>query len=148
MRAAGAGLRVFIAQFAKGQDYSELHSLARLSDLVTVRQYGTPNFIAAPGHPRDIALARQGLAECCQAIVGAAYDVIILDEVNLVVTLGLIDTDQLLELIRAKPEHVELVITGRGADPRVLEAADLVTEMREIKHYYRAGVMARVGIEN
>lgn len=148
MRATGAGLRVFIAQFAKGQDYSEIHSLARLSDLVTVRQYGTPDFITAPGDQRDSQLAKQGLAECRQAVASGGFDLVIMDEANIAVLFELITVEQLLEVIRAKPQHVELVITGRGADPRVLEAADLVTEMREIKHYYRVGVMARVGIES
>jgi cob(I)alamin adenosyltransferase len=73
--------------------------------------------------------------------------VIICEEVNVAVSLGLITVEDLLELVSSKPENIEIIFTGRGADPKIIEVADLVTEMREIKHYYKAGVKARIGIE-
>jgi cob(I)alamin adenosyltransferase len=80
-------------------------------------------------------------------VTGGEYDMVILDEINGAVSMGLVPVEDLLELMSAKPPHVELVLTGRNADQRVIEAADLVTEMREIKHYYKAGVQSRIGIE-
>lgn len=147
VRAAGAGLRVFLAQFAKGQPTAELASLAKLAEQVTVRRYGRPTFVSTPPAPEDIALAQEGFAEARRALLSRAYDLVILDEINVATHLGLVDVADLLELIAARPSAVELVLTGRGADPLVLEKADLVTEMREIRHYSRNGVPARRGIE-
>lgn len=148
MRAAGAGFRVYIGQFAKGQAYSELRSFTRLSDLVVIRQFGRPQFIFDEPEEEDLCAARRGWAEVRQAVLGGAYKVVILDEANVATYYGLLDVNDLLETIDARPEAVELVITGRWVDPRIVERADLVTEMREIKHYYRTGVTARMGIEN
>jgi cob(I)alamin adenosyltransferase len=147
-RAAGAGLRVFVAQFAKCGLYSEVVALRRFSDAVTLRQYGRGGWLRGAGDAEDARLAREGLAEVRRAVTGGRYDVVILDEADIAVYFGLFAVEDLLELIDAKPDAVELVITGRGADPRIVERADLVTEMREVKHYYRQGVMARKGIES
>jgi cob(I)alamin adenosyltransferase len=147
LRAAGAGLRVFIAQFVKGMAYSELASLDRFADLVTVRQYGLCSFIRETPTPEDIAAAREGLREARAAVGSGRYDVVILDEANIATHFGLFAVDDLLEVVDLAAGNVEIVITGRRADPRVIERADLVTEMREVKHYYAKGVAARRGIE-
>lgn len=148
VRAAGAGLKVLFAQFIKGERYSEIKALETLNERITVRQYGLGRFIKGKPHPEDLQAARTGLGEIRGLLNnGCGFDVIVLDEANVAVTCGLFDTEALLAVIDCRPETVELVITGRGADPRVVEKADLVTEMREVKHYYKAGVMARTGIE-
>jgi cob(I)alamin adenosyltransferase len=147
LRAAGAGLRVFIAQFLKGTKSSEEHALERLSGLVTVKQYGRDRFICGEPEEEDIRIARQGLKEIKQAMASGNYQVMILDEANIAAHYGLVRLKELLELMDKKPRSVELVITGRYADQKVLDKADLVTEMHEVKHYYRKGVRARVGIE-
>ena len=147
LRAAGAGLRVLICQFMKKGEYSELRALRRLGDLVSVRQYGRGRFVGETPDQADIAAAERGLAEACGMIRSGSYDVVILDEVNVAVHCGLVSPEDLLGLIREKPKAVELVLTGRNAHERVMAEADLVTEMREVKHYFRRGVRARRGIE-
>jgi len=147
LRAAGAGLKVFIAQFVKGAHYSELDALARFADLITIRQYGQACFIHGPPQAKDVEAAREGLLESRRALLSGEYAVVILDEANVATHFGLFSVESLLELIAARPAGVELVITGRRADPRVIERADLVTEMREVKHYYTRGVGGRKGIE-
>jgi len=147
LRAAGAGLRVYIAQFAKGMCYSELEALARYSDLITVEQYGRDCFIGPALTEQDIQAAQQGLAQMRDVVTGDHWDVVILDEATIATQLGLFTVDELLDLVNAKPESMEIIITGRHADARITARADLVTEMREVKHYYAAGVWARPGIE-
>ena len=147
LRAAGAGLKVFIAQFIKMGDYSEVKALDRFSDLITIEQYGLGRFVKGKPSDDDIAAARKGLEKVQDVLNQAQHDVVILEEANVAVLCGLFSADDILRLIDGKPDAVELVITGRGADPRVLEKADLVTEMKCIKHYYKNGVSARIGIE-
>jgi len=148
MRAAGAGWNVFFAQFAKGRRTSELSALGRFSDRITVRQYGRAGLIGPQPEETDVSSAEQGLTECAEAIGSGRYPLVVLDEANLAPVLQLFSVDALLALIDSRPEGVELVITGRGAHPQVLNRADLVTEMREVKHYYGQGVPARRGIED
>lgn len=145
LRAAGAGWRVFIAQFGKGVATSELTSLRRFSDLITIRQYGGPSFGPRPAEPAPSV--EQGLAECRESLASGDYSLVILDEANLGPALRLFPIQRLLDLIDAKADGVEMVITGRAAHDSILARADLVTEMRELKHYYRRGVAARTGIE-
>jgi len=147
LRAAGAGLRVLIAQFAKGEHTCELDALERFADLIVVRQYGTGRFIRGEPTEADIQAAQHGLREAGEALRSGDYALVILDEASIATHLGLFTVDELLAVIAAKPKGVELVITGRRADPRVIERADLVTEMREVKHYYADGVQARRGID-
>jgi cob(I)alamin adenosyltransferase len=147
IRAAGAGLRVFFAQFVKGMRYSELDALERLGDQIVVRQYGRDCFIEREPAPEDVAAARRGYEEVAEVLRCGQYDLVVLDEINIATHFGLISADELLRLIESRPAHVELVLTGRRADPRVLEKADLVTEFREVRHYYQKGVAARRGIE-
>jgi len=147
LRAAGAGLNIFIAQFVKGMKYSELDSIKRFSDLITLKQYGRGCFIKKDPTPEDIQAARSGLEAVREIILAGKHQVVILDEANIAIHYNLFTVEDLLELIDSKPEHVELVITGRNAHPDLLERADLVTEMKEIKHYFTKGVEAREGIE-
>ena len=149
LRAAGAGLRVLFAQFVKGMRYSEVAALERLSDLVTVRQYGRSCFIRREPEREDIDAARAGLAEIRAMFDrgGDGYRLFVLDEANIATHFRLFSVEDLLDLMNRKPRCAELVITGRKVDPRVLERADLATEMREVKHYYAKGVEARTGIE-
>jgi len=147
IRAAGAGLRVYIGQFIKGMDYAELHALKRFDDLITIQQYGTGCFITGTPSVEDHELAKRGFDEIKQVVVSGKYDVVILDEINVAHYFKLISTEELLSIIDVKPEHVELVFTGRRAPQELIDRADLVTDMREVKHYYQQGVEARVGIE-
>ena len=147
LRAAGAGLRVYIAQFVKGMPYSELESLRRFEDLITVKQYGRDCFIRNQPTEEDIRSARSGLEEVRGLLASGAYHVFILDEASIAVFYNLFSVEELVGLIRSRPEHVEIVVTGRKAHPRLLEIADLVTEMKEVKHYFTRGVEARAGIE-
>ena len=147
IRAAGAGLRVFIAQFLKMGDYSEITALKRFSDLITIEQYGLGKFIKGKPSDEEMAAAQNGLKRIKDILSVNEHQVVILEEANVAVSCGLIQKGDLLDIIKTKPEDVELVITGRGADSEIIEMADLVTEMKEIKHYYQKGVKARVGIE-
>jgi len=147
LRASGAGVRVYIAQFIKGMEYSELKAIRRLDDLITVEQFGRGCFIVGSPEEDDIMLAGKGIARIREIFRDASYGMVILDEANVAVHLGLIDVETILDLIDNRPDEVELVLTGRYADKCVIEKADLVTEMVEIKHYYRNGTAAREGIE-
>ena len=147
VRAAGAGLKVLLAQFIKGRHYPEIAALERFADRITVRQYGCGRFIMGKPSPEDIAAARRGLVELRALVPGGEYDVVILDEANCAVAYGLFRVDELLELIDSRPDCVEIVVTGRGAHEALLARADLVTEMRDAKHYFDQGVKARHGIE-
>ena len=148
LRAVGAGLKVYIVQFAKGMEYSELKALATFGEQVTVRQCGRDCFIHQEPKQEDIDLARLGFNEARAALLSGDYDVVIMDEANIATYYSLVTVEELLELIDEKPAHVELIITGRKADERIIERAHLVTEMREVKHYYQQGVAARKGIES
>lgn len=147
LRAAGAGLHVFFAQFVKGMDYSELKALKRFDDLIELRQYGTGCFIFGKPDKKDIESARKGLQELKHVISSGRYKVVVLDEANIATHYNLFSVDALLELVDMRPADVEIIITGRYADKRIIEKADLVTEMQEIKHYFSKGVKARKGIE-
>lgn len=148
MRASGAGLRVYLGQFIKGGDYSEIKTLREKFPNVTVEQYGISGFIKGNPTNEDIQAAEQGLQKIRQAMLSGEYDIIIADEANCAVTAGLFPVDKMITLIAEKPVHIELIITGRKTDPRLIEMADLVTEMREVKHYLNKGIAARRGIES
>ena len=147
IRAAGAGLKVFMAQFIKMGDYSEIKALKRFSDLITVEQFGLGRFTDGKPKPEDIRAAQKGLEKVRSILVSDEYDIIIMEEANVAVKLGLFAVQDLLKIIINKPHDKELVITGRGASPRIIENADLVTEMKPVKHYFQKGVSARLGIE-
>ncbi len=146
IRALGAGLKVLFVQFVKGLPYSEHKALSKFENL-TIKQFGRPEFIHSKPSSEDIKAAKDGYNFVLEAFEKENYDVVILDEANIAVFFGLFSDDELLELIRKKPQNTELVITGRYATQKIIDAADLVTEMKEIKHYYTQGVLARDGIE-
>jgi cob(I)alamin adenosyltransferase len=147
IRAAGAGLRVFMAQFIKADEYSEIKALKRFSDLITVEQFGLGGFIGGNPSAGDIEAAQKGVARVKDIISSGRYDVVVLDEANVAVKYKLFSEQDLLDIIDAKSKNLELVITGRGAPAKIIEKADLVTEMKAVKHYFRNGVEARFGIE-
>ena len=147
LRAAGAGLKVFIVQFLKKGDYSEIKALKRFSDLITIEQYGVGRFVRGKPLPDDIKAGSKGYQRIKAIIEAGEQDVLVIEEGNVAVTFGLFSVHDLLDAIEKKPENMEIVITGRGAAPELIERADLVTEMKEIKHYYQQGVKARIGIE-
>lgn len=147
IRAIGAGWRVFMAQFLKGDESSELIALKLFARSILVRQYGRSCLVGRKPEQADFDCAAKGLLESKKAIMSGEYQMVILDEANVAVQFGLLHLEDLTQLIDTKPRDVELVITGRWAHQQVIERADLVTEMREIKHYYQQGVLARAGVE-
>jgi cob(I)alamin adenosyltransferase len=148
IRAVGAGYKVFIGQFIKMGEYSEIKALKeRVSDMVTIEQFGSGRFVKGTPTPEQIELARKGIERIQSVMVSGEFQVIILEEANIAVSLGLLSSEQLLALIDTKPKNVELVFTGRNAPDFLMNKADLVTEMKEIKHYFKKGVRARTGIE-
>ena len=149
VRAAGHGLKTVIIQFMKGWiDYGELAGVRMLAPHVEIHQAGRDTFVNRKNpDPEDIRLALEGWKLAKETIEGGKADIVVLDEINCAMDFGLLPVGEVLEAIKAKPDGMELVLTGRGAPPEIIEAADLVTEMREIRHYYAKGVDARVGVE-
>lgn len=146
LRAVGAGKRVFIAQFVKGMHYAELDAIKRFPE-IELKQYGLDCFIVNEPTQEDIDAARVGLKEVSQIIADNSVNMLILDEICIALHYHLFEIAEVIELLKNKPEEMELVLTGRYAPPELYEIADLVTEMTEIKHYYNQGVEARKGIE-
>jgi len=148
-RAAGRGLKSYVIHFMKGGlSYGEMVAAKRLEPEITVVQMGRETFVDRENPAiEDVELARRGLELAKEVVMGGLYDLVILDEVNVALDYGLIKVEEVLQLIKDKPGHVELVLTGRAAPEGLMEAADLVTEMVERKHYYRRGITAREGIE-
>jgi cob(I)alamin adenosyltransferase len=147
LRAIGAGLKVYMAQFIKKGDYSEINALKRFSNCVTVEQFGRGRFTRGKPTPADIEAARKGLKRVNEILSSRQYHIVILDEINVAVTYGIFSIADLLGIIDRKPEDVELIITGRNAAPEIVDKADLVSEVKAIKHYFQSGVKARIGIE-
>lgn len=148
LRAIGRGLKVYVVQFIKGGfDYGELHIIDNLPTL-KLKAFGRGKFVTEmPPTDEDVKLAKEAF-ELAQKIVDSdEYDLVILDEINVALNLKLVAMNEVIHLIRNKPEHVELILTGRYAPPEIIEAADLVTEMKEIKHPYTHGIPPREGIE-
>lgn len=146
LRAAGAGKRVFIGQFVKGMHYSELDIVPKL-ETIEIRQYGRDCFIRKEPSESDIRCAKEGLAEMAEILKSGKYDVVIMDEANIALFYKLFTFEELKQAVCNRAEGVEVIVTGRYAPQELIDMADLVTEMREIKHYYTKGVEARVGIE-
>ncbi len=169
LRALGAGKRVMFLQFMKNRAYSEHQILPTISPNLTLECIGKPFFIIAEGTMSEEELAKwrdqavifppgeppreyveqisRGLVRAKEAVSGEEFDVVVLDEINVALHFGLVTWMQVKELLDNKGEKVELVLTGRGAPPELVDRADLVTEMREIKHYYTKGILARKGID-
>lgn len=146
LRAAMAGKNVFMGQFIKGMNYSELKVVDVIPN-ITIRQFGRDCFIVNKPTQTDIEMAQQGFKECEEILEAGRYDVVILDELNVALFFKLFKLEDVLRLIDIKQPDVEIVITGRYAPRKLIEKADLVTEMVEIKHYYNTGVQAREGLE-
>lgn len=150
LRAAGRGLRTYMAQFMKKGEYGELLAAARhLGGLVDIEQFGLPEF-----HHRENGVsaaerqaAEQGLAAAGAALASGRYRIVVLDEVNTLLHFAILPVEPVLRLMDAKPAAVELVLTGRYAPQALLDRADLVTEMAEKRHYFQKGIQARDGIE-
>ena len=149
-RAAGFGLKTYIAQFMKEFPYNELNSLLKLSEWITVEQFAGDAFVYKKELPgkEDINKARQGLNSATEKMLSGEFDIIILDEACVSVYFKLISTEDLLKILEMKPTNVEIVITGRYCPGEIIEKADLVTEMKEVKHYYEKGILSRRGIES
>ena len=146
VRAACAGLEVYIGQFLKGMDYSEL-KLPEYFSNITMEQFGSDYFIEQNPSEEDQKKADIGFKKVEEILLSDKYDLVILDEILVAVSLGLVNSDELLNAIKNKNPKIELVLTGRNASEEIIDIADLVTEMKEIKHYYQKGVQARIGIE-
>ncbi len=148
-RAIGRGLKVFMVQFLKAPDTSgEQFAAKALGPMFTIKPMGRKGFIRKRGcEPLDALMAEHALDEARTAMLDSGYDVIILDEVNVAVHLGLVNVEAVLDLIDSKPENVELVLTGRYAPPEIVKRADSVVEMKKIKHHFDKGIPARKGIE-
>lgn len=148
LRAAGRRLKVYVIQFIKGGfDYGELHIIERIPN-IKLAAFGRGKFITdVPASEEDTKLARQAFQLATEVVNSGEHDIVVLDEINVALNLKMIKVDEVVQLIKNKPKHVELVLTGRYAPAKVIEVADLVTEMREIKHPYAQGVPPRRGIE-
>ena len=147
LRALGAGLKVHMIQFMKGRRYSELDALDNLSNF-TFSQYGRDEFVNKENPEQiDIDLAQKGFNEAIKLVKSGKYDMIILDEINVVIDYNLIELKKLIKLIEEKPEKLELVLTGRYAHPEIQKLADYISEILEINHPYQQGVKARKGVD-
>jgi cob(I)alamin adenosyltransferase len=148
LRAVGQGYRVAIIQFMKGRDYGEVLALKRCIPEVQIFQYGLDNFVVLENPaPGDVKIAQQGWQKASDLINSGDYDMVVLDEINVVVKFGLISEDDVIKLITNKPPELDIILTGRYASDRIIQIADMVSEILEIKHQYNEGMEARAGIE-
>jgi cob(I)alamin adenosyltransferase len=149
VRAAGAGLKTYFAQLMKSYLYSELISLKKISEIKTV-QFGDDNFVLEKRKPneKELTTARDALAKIEKIMLSGEYDIIVIDEALVSVYFGLITNRDIFDLIDKKPENVELILTGRYADKSIIEKADIVSEIKEVKHYYSKGILSRKGIDS
>jgi cob(I)alamin adenosyltransferase len=147
IRAAGSGLKVLMIQFMKGRRYSELDALEQVKDF-TVVQFGRDEFVSKKNPEKiDIDLAQKGVSYAREVLQKNLFDVVILDEINVAVDFHLIALDEVLTLLKLKPETMELILTGRYASPELIKLADVVSEVLEIKHPYQKGIQSRKGID-
>lgn len=147
LRALCTGFNVYIGQFVKGQNYSELKA-PQVFENLTMEQYGEPTFIVGNPSKKDMEGAREGFKKAYDAVTSGKYDLVILDEINIAILFDLIPVNQVIDMLDKKCMKTEVVLTGRYAQEAIIEKADLVTEMKEIKHYFNKGVKARHGIED
>jgi cob(I)alamin adenosyltransferase len=153
IRALGAGYSVFFGQFLKNGDYSEIKMLNKMKtileedQILDLEQYGEPRFIKQKPRPEDIESALNGWKSIKNALHSGKYNLVIAEEINVALYMNLIPLEEVLNEIQNKDDSVEFILTGRYAPDEIQEAADLVSEVQEIKHYYKAGVTARIGIE-
>jgi len=150
VRAAGFGLKTYIAQFMKEYPYNELNSLKHLSEWITVDQFCGDDFVYKKELPGKVEIdnAHRGLAKAKLKMLSGKFDIIILDEVCVSIYFGLFSDEEILTFMKQKPDKIELILTGRYCPDNLIEKADLVTEMKELKHYYQTGIKSRKGIES
>jgi len=147
LRAAGRGKEILIVQFMKKWDYGELHSI-RLIPQISIKTFGTEDFVYKDEAKEiDYREAEKAFAEGVQGAKSGQYDMVIFDELNVALDFELLKLQQVLDFLEERPEQVEIIITGRNAPQEIIDKADLVTEMREIKHPFQKGIKARIGIE-
>ena len=146
IRALGHGHRVLLVQFLKGRPSGEVKILGEMKN-VTVERFGSSKFVCGKPTPEDTELAKKGFERAREAVLSGDYELVILDEINLLIDYNMIDVSQVVDLIKKRPKGVELILTGRNAHPRIVDAADLVSEIRDVKHYYERGIAARPGVE-
>ncbi len=146
LRACGANKKIFIGQFIKGQNFSEIKALKKFCN-VTLEQFGRGCFIKGKLHPKDIKLAKDGWLRIKEVIESNQYDIVVIDEINVAIDLLLIDCSLVIELLKRVSKKIEVILTGRSAADCLIEIADLVSEIKEVKHYYKKGIKARKGIE-
>ena len=148
LRAVGQGLKVFIVQFMKGRDYGEFVAAEKYLPRLTILRTGLDSFVMRDNPaPVDIELAHRGFALAQKAVASGKYNMVILDEINVAVDFKLIGLQDLIDLIKNKPPAVDLILTGRYAPREIIKLADTVSEVKEIKHHYAAGIKDRAGIE-
>jgi len=148
LRAAGSGLHTYVGQFLKSRHYGGLEGVRRLAPYVTVEQYGLAGWVHVGGvTPEQRVAAQAGLTKVRQALLSGEYDLVVADEINIALDFGVLTEQEVIDLVDVKPPQVELVLTGRRAAASIIERADLVTEMQEVRHPYRRGIPARAGIE-
>ena len=147
LRAVGAGLKVYIGQFHKNGEYSEVKAIRNFLPGVTLEQYGAQPCDSGSLNPAEKEAAEKGLQRAMEVVTSGEYDLVMLDEINIAVRYGFISPGDVVDLINKKPQSQELVLTGRSAAAEVVAAADLVSEIRDIKHYFNTGVSVREGIE-
>ncbi|MEF8831978.1 MAG: cob(I)yrinic acid a,c-diamide adenosyltransferase [Candidatus Thermoplasmatota archaeon] len=148
VRAVGRGFKIYIGQFMKTPDYGEHKALERFSDQIDMEQYGSGDFhLEEDPKEEEKREAREGLKKISEAMLSGDYDIVIADEICVAYHFSLLKLEDMMELVENKPDDVELIFTGRKAPEELLERADLVTEMKEIKHPYQEGIEARDGIE-
>lgn len=148
VRAMGRGLSVYMIQFMKGNtEYGELKLLERLSEM-KIKQFGRPDFVKPrEPEPVDIEMAESALSHAEEILKSGDYDIVILDEACIAAGWGLIRPGELEKILKERAPHVEVILTGRACPPEIMKLGDLVTEMKEIRHYYKKGIPARQGIE-
>ena len=150
LRAVGQGMRVLMLQFLKGSwHYGELEAVQAFGDKFVMKQMGR-GFVKVGGaetDPEDVRMVEAAWQEAEQAIMSGTWDLVVLDEINYAITYGMLDPAKVVDALKRKPEMVHVILTGRNAHPSIVEVADTVTEMRQVKHAYEKGVMAQRGIE-
>jgi cob(I)alamin adenosyltransferase len=150
LRAVGNGMKVLMLQFLKGSwHYGELDATEAFGENFVMKQMGR-GFVKVGGaeaDPEDLRMVREAWAEAREAIVSGEWDMVILDEINYAISYGMLDAVEVAGVLRGRPEMVHVILTGRNAHPVLVEMADTVTEMREVKHAYEKGILAQRGIE-
>lgn len=146
LRALGAGKKVYIGQFLKSGCYSEVKALKKFK-LAVIEQFGSSCFIVKKPVSKDREMALSGLKKVKKALLKGKFDLVILDEINVALKLGLIESKDVIGILKSAPKRIEIVLTGRDAPAGVIDLADLVSQIKDVKHYYRLGIKARKGIE-